>query len=139
MGTESEGIQDRRVQLRQGAIHALGQNGVVESLSPQGTVGQLCGEAGVALVQAVLGDALRQHQVRIGVIRRDSAQDLVGRQTGRVRGATTLTRCRGGVLPRSAGLPSIAGAALTVPAWTASSVGRPTLALLISGVMTVLL
>jgi hypothetical protein len=106
---DAQGIQDSRIQLVQGPVHAAGEDGVVGSLVPQRPVTQFGGESGVAPVEAVLPDARRQHQIGVGVLGRDRAQNFKRHQPGRVCPAGALRRCALGevALGAAVALPSL--------------------------------
>ena len=95
MGANPQGIQDGRVQLLKGAVHAAGQNGVIGALAPQSAIAQLRGEAGIPAIQAVFPDAGWKHQVGVGILGSNSTEHFEGHQAGRVSAARTL---RGGIV-----------------------------------------
>ena len=85
-----QGVENGGVKLVQRPVHATGQDGIVGALAAQGPVAQFGGEAGVALVQAVMADAGRKHQVGVGVLGGYRAQDFKSHQPRRVRAAGAL-------------------------------------------------
>ena len=54
VGAQAQHVQDDGVELVQGPVDAVGQDGVVPAAQAQGAVGQGGGEAGVAPVQALV-------------------------------------------------------------------------------------
>ena len=86
--------------------------GVVGALAAQCAVAQLRGEAGVALVQPVVPDPGRQHEVGVGVLRGDGAQHFEGHEPGRIGPAGALGR---GALGKAALRTAVAFPALRVP------------------------
>ncbi len=112
VGADPQGIEDGRIQLVQRPVHAAGQDRVVGALAAQGAVAQFGGEAGVALVQAVVPDPGGQHQVGVGVLGGDGAQHFEGHQPGRIGPAGALG---GRVLGEAALRAAVAFPALRVP------------------------
>jgi hypothetical protein len=98
---EPEHVTHRRVDLAGGPGAAGRDDSVVGAQPPQGAVAELGGEGGVAPGQAALAQQGGQHQVRVRVALAHRAQDLEGRQPGRVAaapGATARTaRTRAGL------------------------------------------
>ena len=74
-------------------------------------VAQFGGESGVALVQAVVPDARRQHEVGVGVLGRHGAQHFEGHQPGRIGPAGAL---RGRALGEAALRSAVAFPALGI-------------------------
>jgi hypothetical protein len=93
MDSEPEGVQDGRVQLVQGTVHAPGKDSVVRSLAAQCPVAKFCGKPGVAFIQPVMPDPCRQDQVGISVLGRDGPEDFERHQPGGVGPARPLGRC----------------------------------------------
>ena len=112
VGADPQGVEDGRVQLVQRPVDAAGQDGVVGALAAQGAVAQLRGETGVALVQPVVADPGRQHEVGVGVLRGDGTQHFKGHQPGRISPAGALG---GGVLGEAPLRAAVALPALGVP------------------------
>ncbi len=112
VGADPQRVEDGRVQLVQRPVHAAGQDGVVGALAAQGAVAQFRGEAGVALVQAVVPDPGGQHEVGVGVLGGDGAQHFEGHEPGGVGPAGALG---GRVLGEAALRTAVAFPALRVP------------------------
>ncbi len=109
---DPQGIQDRGVQLVQRPVDAARQDGVVRALAAEGAVAELGGESGVALVQSVVPDPGRQHEVRVGVLGCHGAEHFEGHEPGRIGPAGPLG---GGALGEAALRAAVAFPALGVP------------------------
>ena len=78
VGAQAQHVQDDGVELVQGPVDAVGQDGVVPAAQAQGAVGQGGGEAGVAPVQAFGVEQGRQDEVGEGAVLVDPGQGLQG-------------------------------------------------------------
>jgi hypothetical protein len=84
VGPEAEDIEHRWVESIEGTVDAARKDCVVGSLPPQRSVGELGGKACVPPVEAMVADTGGQHQIRVGVVPRDSAEHLERHEPGRV-------------------------------------------------------
>ena len=82
--------------LLDGAVYAATEDCVVRALVAQRAVGQLGGEACVAVVEAVATNRLGQHEVRVGVRFRYGAQYVEDGCAGGVCGTRACGGCRRG-------------------------------------------
>ena len=82
--------------LLDGAVYAATEDCVVRALVAQRAVGQLGGEACVAVVEAVATNRLGQHEVRVGVGFRYGAQYVEDGCAGGVCGTRACGGCRRG-------------------------------------------
>src|SRR5699024_6366611 len=67
VAAQTQGVQYGPVELGELPVHAAAEDGVVGALTSQAAVGELGGEAGVALVQPGTADGRGEHQVCVGV------------------------------------------------------------------------
>ena len=96
----------------------MGEDGVVGALGTQGSIGQLGGEAGVAAIQRGPAELGGKHQVGVGVITADRAQDSEGHGASRIGSAAALGGSLLAVLAALSAVGPAPGSSLTAVALT---------------------
>ncbi len=92
VGAQAQQREELRIELGERPVDAGLEDGVVGALAAQRAVGQLGGEGRIAPDDAALGEQTGQHEVGVGVLELDPAQQVERRPPRRIDHA-----------PRSAG------------------------------------